>query len=165
LLDLTQQIDQVVAQRQQNAQNLIDEILKSEDIEQATLQALPVVDEYFIQELNSRLHAVQESGDQELLSRYQVMVGVIQSVSQAPPEIALLEEMLSVPDGDAQAKTWGEILDANSEMITPDFVSLLANLVNQAEQANDPETASRIKQLNRVVLRFSMKKNLADQAG
>jgi hypothetical protein len=49
-------------------------------------------------------------------------------------------------------------------MITPEFISFLANLVNQAEGENDPETTRRFKELNRAALRFSMKKNLAGPA-
>lgn len=164
LLELTQQIDKAVAERQQNANRLIDEILQSQDIDQAMLQALPVVDEFFVQALNNRVQAANESGDQELLSRYQKMVRVIQSASEAPPEIALVEELLSVPDGESQGAAWQEILESNAAMITPEFISFLANLVNQAEGENDPETTRRFKELNRAALRFSMKKNLAGPA-
>ena len=44
-----------------------------------------------------------------------------------------------------------------------DFMQVLAGLTNQVEQAgNQPELVTKLKDLNREVLRFTMRRNLKD---
>ena len=161
LLELTDEIDRQLEERQQQVRSLLDEIVTSGDIEQVMMQVLPVIDEFFIQELNSRINSARESGDLELLNKYQQMVEVIQKVSQTPPQIELIEELLSVSEDENQEANWTSILDSKSELVTPELLSVLANLSNQADSGEDKATAGRLKELNKVVLRYSMKKNLS----
>ena len=160
LLDMTQEIDKQMEARVSQARALITEISQSDDVNDAMLKALPAVDEFFVQELNVVMEAAKEQGDQEQLDKYQQMVDILQQVSQSPPEIQLIEELLAVPDDDDQDANWSRIMDAKRDLITPEFLNSLANITTQAQSGEDDEIARRLQVLNRQALRYSMKQNL-----
>jgi len=156
LLNLTREVDQQVEARSAQAHELLESILEAEDIGEVMLQSLPAVDEFFLQALNASLEKAGKEGDQELLSRLQKIVDVLQQVSEAPPEVALIEELLEAPDD----QTRRQLMEANQEKITPEFLDALTNIVSQVQSGEDKELAERMKSLHRLALRFSMEANL-----
>jgi hypothetical protein len=156
LLEMTNQLDQQIQARAQAAHQLIEQILQSGDIANATTQSLPAVDEFFLQELNQMQDAAREKGDLEQLGKLQQILDVVQAASSTPPEIALIEELLEAPDDQALR----ESLEEHQDEITPEFLNALSNIVGQVEESQDKQLAERIKQINRMALRFSMQRNL-----
>lgn len=156
LLEMTQEIDQEMENRRQSSHELLDEILKTEDVTEATIQSLPVIDEFFLQELNSRLENARKGGDLDQIARLQKVVDVLQQASAAPPEIALIEDLLEAPDEGAIR----DILNERSDEITPEFLDALSNVVAQVQASSDQELAEQIKKIHRIALRFSMARNL-----
>ncbi len=156
LLEMTQKIDQQMQARAEQSRQLLNNILQSENIEEATLQNLPAVDEFFLQELNSALEDARKQGDLEKLGKLQKVVGIIQQASEAPPEVALIEELLDAPDEKARQA----ILEANRDKITPEFLDALTNIVAQVQSSDDQQLVERMKAVNRQALRFSMQANL-----
>jgi len=161
LLNLTQEIDKKVEEHVIQVREVIASIAQSSDVKTAMLQALPVVDEYFIRELNTSLEKARNDGDLELIGKYQQMIEVIQQAAQRPPEVQLIEELLSIPEDVNQESGWKSILDQNQDLVTPEFLSTLANIASQAESSDDRELANQLRRLNRVVLRYSMEKQLS----
>lgn len=156
LLDLTREIDQQIEARSVQAHQLLESILEAEDISEAMLQSLPAVDEFFLQALNASLEKADKEGNQELSSKLQKVVDVLQQVSEAPPEVALIEELLEAPDDQARR----QLMEVNREKITPEFLDALTNIVSQVQSGDDKELAERMKSLHRLALRFSMEANL-----
>jgi hypothetical protein len=156
LLEMTNQLDQQIQARAQAARQLIEQILQAGDITNAISQSLPAVDEFFLQELNQMQESAREQGDLERLGKLQQILDVIKQASEAPPEIALLEELLEAPDDQALRQS----LEEHQDEITPEFLNALANIVGQVEESNDMQLAERIKNINRMALRFSMQRNL-----
>lgn len=156
LLEMTREIDQQMEKRVQAARQLIKELLEEEDISEATMQSLPVIDDFFLQELNTVMEAARKQGDLEKLGRLQKIVDVLQQASAAPPEVALIEELLDAPDEGARR----QILEDNRADITPEFFSALTNIVAQVQAGDDKELAERIQAVHRSALRFSMQQNL-----
>ncbi len=157
LLELTQQIDAQVAARSSQARELLNKIMAAEDPTKATSDNLPLIDEFFLEALNSELQAVRKTGDLEKIGKLQSIAGVIQQASAPPPEIALIEQLLDSPDDEARRK----LLEENREQITPDFMQVFSGLVTQVISSDQPpELVERFKALNRLVLRFSMENNL-----
>ena len=161
LLEMTSEIDKQIQAREGQVRDLIGEIADADDVNEAMLQALPAVDEFFVAELNRLVETSSDQGDTEQLDKYMQMVEVLQQVSQTPPEMALIEELLSIPDDEHQDASWRTVMDANREKISPEFLSALSNIANQAQSGEDQELAQRLIALNRQVLRYSMQKNLA----
>jgi hypothetical protein len=156
LLELTRQVDQQVEARANQSRQLLSAILQSEDVTEATLQNLPGIDEFFLQELNAALEAARSKGDLEQMGKLQQVVDVLQQASEAPPEVALIEELLEAPDDAARQKA----LEENQDKITPEFLDALTNIVAQVEASDDQQLKERIKAVHRQALRFSMAKNL-----
>jgi hypothetical protein len=162
LLDWTAQVDQQIEAHAREIREVFDAILDAEDIEEAMAQSLPIVDEFFVQELNQSMQAARSQGDLEKLAKLQKMVAVIQKASQPAPGVSLIEELLDVPNDENQKETWRSILASHADQVTPDFLNALASIAGQVQDGDDPELAARFKELNRVALRFSMEQNLKD---
>ena len=152
LLEMTRQVDQQMEARLDQARQLIDSILASEDPHAATAQILPAVDDYFLRELNASMEAARKQGDLEKIGKLQKVVEVIQEAASAPPEIEFIEELLDAPDENSRQG----ILDANREKITPELLDAMTNVLAQVEGSNEKELATRMKEIHRQVLRFSM---------
>lgn len=157
LLELTQEVDQQVALRKQEAVQLMDELLRAGDIEKAIEANISRIDEFFIQELNASLEEARRSGDLERSSKLRVIMENIQKMS-APPELVVLEEYLDLDNDPARQ----EFLEANETLITAEFMELMANIVVQTQSGNDPEFSERVQAANRQALRFVMAKKMRE---
>lgn len=156
LLELTKRIDEAVGAQMEEAQKLLEEILKAPSVEQSAAEHLGEMDEFFSQVLRSELAAARKAGNYERSGRLQAIVDVIQKASAPPPEYQLIEELIGLEDEAALR----EALEKNADKITPQFTQLLSGLAAQMEGQGDPEAVGRIQRLNSLVTRMSMEKNL-----
>lgn len=161
LLDWTREVDAQVEEHVSQVRELFQAIIQEDDIEEAMQQSLPYVDEFFVQELNLQMQEARKSGDLEKIAKLQKMVDVLQEASKPSSQVNLIEKLLDVPEDENQKEAWLEILKANPDEVTPDFLSALSSIVAQVQESDEPGLANRIAELNRVVLRFSMQKNLS----
>jgi hypothetical protein len=83
------------------------------------------------------------------------VIGVLEQMSAAPPEVALIEELLDAPDDASLDQLFAE----HQAEITPDFISALANVMNQVEASDDKEFSQKVQTVYRKALRYSMQKN------
>lgn len=162
LLDWTREIDAQADAHAKEVRKLFDAILQTDDVTQAMTQSLPYVDEFFLSELNRSMQDARSQGDLEKLGKLQKMVDVLQQASQPNAVVSLIEQLLDVPEDENQKEAWQKILSENTEQVTPDFLSSLANIVTQVQEGDDKALSNRLKELNRVALRFSMEKNLKE---
>jgi hypothetical protein len=157
LLSMTQEIDQAMQEQVSATQNLLNEILSSDNIEEVIAQNLENINELFVQIVQAEMQQAQEQGNQDRLSRLQQVIGALQKYSAPPPEIALIEDLLEVEDEAGREK----LLEEHAEEITPEFMQMLANLAYQSNsQEQAPEMTQQLTDLHRQVLRFSMKANM-----
>jgi hypothetical protein len=160
LLEWKAEIDRQIDAHVAEVRKLLDAILAASDIQQAMQQSLPYVDEYFLQELNQKMQEAGSKGDREQMGKYEKIVEVLQKASQQAPQVSLIEELLNVPMDENQNAAWRAILAENPDQVTPDFLSALSTIIAQVEEGDDPELVARLKELNRVTLRFSMEQAL-----
>jgi len=156
LLSLTQEIDQQIQLHVQEVSKIVDRILGEENIEEAMNRYLPALDDYFMQEIEQRLEAARKSGDLELIGKLQKIIELIQQASAPTAEIALIEELLQADD----ERSRRNIMQDHQEEITPEFLNILANLTVQAQNSDNKALATRIMDVNRLAVRFSMEKKL-----
>ena len=156
LLKITSEIDRQMNERMQAASQLLQKVLQAPNPEEALLENLGEVDDFFVQEVNRSLDAARKNGDLELSAKLQQIVAALQSMEEAPPEVAFIEELLQTPNDAARQ----QLLESHADQVTPDFLSLLMNLAGQMEE-EQPEMAGQLKALYRQALRFSMQRNLA----
>jgi len=156
LLEMTRDIDKQMEARAQQSRKLLDLIIKAENVEEAVEQILPAVDEFFVKELNDLMEVARKQGDLEKISKLQKIAGILERYSSAPPELAFIEELLDAPDSQVLRK----LLETNEDMISPELIDALTNIVAQVESGEDKELMAKVKDIHRAVLRFSMELNL-----
>lgn len=157
ILNITSAIDKQIQAQVEQSRQLLNQILQSENIEQATEQHLPEIDEFFMEALNAELQQARSQGDLERIGKLQRVNAVLEKASTPPPEVTMIERLLEVEDEDTRR----QILSENPEMITPDFLQLLGGLVAQSQQQEqDPTVAERLQQIYSLALRFSMEQRL-----
>ena len=163
LLDITRKIDQRLEQEVKRANELLEIILKAEDIEKATADSLPEIGEVFVQLLNQALKDANQKNDAERMPKLQQIVNVLQQASAPPPELQLLEELLEAAD-DAELN---KRIETHGEEITPELTSVIASVIARTEgeggQKPSDEEAQMLEKLGKVhraVLKYTMKKNM-----
>lgn len=156
LLDLVDTIDKRVAKKIKRAKELLSKILESEKIEEAVMRSLSVIDEFFIQELNLSLEEAKKQDDKEKLEKLQKVSAAIAQASQVSQTFEFIEALLEIPDELSRQK----LLEENRELITPEFIKTLSDIVYQVQSGENIELSLRFKELHRQVLRYSMEKKL-----
>lgn len=155
LLQMTREIDQAVQEQVDETHKFLDELLKQPDIEKATEENLPAVNELFIQVVQDELQQARKKGDLERSAKLQKVMNVIEKASAPPPEIALIEELISAENDEARQK----ILQEHAAEINQNFLDLMTNVAAQAKEQN-PDIADKIQESYRAALKFSMKANM-----
>ncbi len=158
LLEMTREMDDEINKRVESAGQLLDSILNSPDIEQATGQSLRSITSIFIEVLGNRIEEAHQKGEQEKIEKLQKVADVIQQATTPPPELLFIQELIDAADEQAAR----DLLEKNAEKITPEFISMLNNVLAQAQATGEADQASkdRLAFLYRTVLNQSMRKNL-----
>jgi hypothetical protein len=162
LLEMTHEIDQAIKEQEALASQVLDKILAQEEhIEEATLQALPEINEIFLEVLRTRIQAARKADDKVLIEKLQKVAGAIQKVSAPGANIALIEALIQAEDEAAI----NAILDEHVDELTEEFSQFLANLLSQTQAQEGREaTTEKLQQVYRQVLRYTMKRNLENPA-
>jgi len=157
ILKLTSEIDKVVQKQQAEARQLLDRILSAADVRQAATENLESINDLFVQILQDELQAARQKADLERIGKLQKVIAVVEEASAPPPELELIDKLVSTSDESERQK----LLAENANMITPEFIDLLNNLMVQSEtQAQLKEAKEQIEQAYSSALRFSMQANL-----
>lgn len=156
LLEMTQAIDRQAEERQLLAKKLLNTIISSPNVEEALRENLPVVDEFFIREVELASAEARKSGNLEQLAALQKITEVIEKASAPPPEIHFIEQLIQAEDESQR----NQILQENREKITPEFLGIFANLLAQIENNEDQELKEQVSEVYDQVLRYSMLANL-----
>ncbi len=160
LLEMKNEIDEAIKEQTAFTNELIDKILESDNIEQTTMEALPAVNELFLNILRNRIRKARNENAESELEKLQKITSVIQQASAPGANIELIEALITAEDEEGiQA-----ILEANADEINDDFMQFLLNLINQTQQQEGQEmTSEKLQQIYRTALRFTMKRNLAKE--
>jgi len=161
LLTIVETIDQAVKVQIEESQKLLQELLASTDIEKATEDALPKLNQAFTEVLNTEVTNAQEANDTEKLKKLVSVVSVLRAASTSGAVLQVIEQMLQLDSPDERQK----VLEAAGDAINDDFSQTLSSLISQVEsQGDQPELLERLKEINREVLRFTMRRNLNNGA-
>lgn len=157
ITEITARIDKQLQAQLDQGRKLLNTILSAKNMEEAIAEHAQEIDEFFVEALNNELEIARKDANLERIAKLNQINQILEKASAPPPEIALMEEMLQAADDDARRK----ILEANSEMITPEFIQLMAGLISQSEQQGQPpELLDQLQQAYRVALRYSMEQSM-----
>jgi hypothetical protein len=158
LLDMTREMDEEINRRVTTSGQLLDVILASPDIEAATVQNLRTITSIFIEVLGNRIEEARQKNELEKLEKLQIVAGVIQQATTPPPELMFIQELV---DADNETDV-NDLLDKNKDKLTPEFISMLNNVLAQAQETGEADQASkdRLTLIYRTALKLSMQANL-----
>ncbi len=157
LLKLTTEIDKAVQKQQSEARQLLERILSAPDVRQAATDNLESINDMFVNVLQNELQAARKKADLARIEKLQQVIAVVEEASAPPPELELIDKLVSAGDEDERQK----LLTENAGMVTPEFIDLLNNLMMQSETQDQlKEAKEQIQQAYSSALRFSMQANL-----
>lgn len=157
LLTIVEAVDEAMKAQVEESQKLLQDILAAEDIAAATEEALPKINQAFTDVLNSELTTAQKTDDTAKLTKLVVIVSVLRAASTSGAVLQVIEEMLQLETAEERQK----VLEAAGEAINDEFSQTLSSLISQVEsQGDQPELIDKLKEINREVLRFTMRRNL-----
>ena len=157
LLTITQAVDEAMKAQLEDARQLVNDLLAAEDVEKATHEALPRFSQAVAEVINQEAQAAQAAKDEAKLQKLSQIVAVIQAADSSNAYLGIIDALLQEENAETRAK----MLEESSDLINDEFMQLLGGLLGQIEQQGDqPEILERLKELNREVLRFTMKRNL-----
>ena len=157
LLAITDAVDDAIKNQLEEARGLVNELLAAEDVEKATREALPRLNQAVAEVLNQEAQAAQAAKDEAKLRKLSQIIQVIQSAESSSTYLGLIDALLQEEDAEKRSALLAEAGDLINDEFTQFFSSLIAQLEQQGNQA---EVLEKVKELHRDVLRFTMKKNL-----
>jgi len=149
LLEMVQQIDTAIAGQKQLRKQVFDEIMKEEDLEKGIARFARAIDDSFLEIAQSELAAARKNGDFIRSGKIQKLIDTIEKMSEMPPEVEFLEELLQKNDVAELTAT----LDANKEKVTDDFKKILDSLIAQLQQTPDQqkELLEKLKLIQKII--------------
>jgi hypothetical protein len=120
---------------------LLRDLLTSEQPELLARRRLVEMDDLFLNVLASEIESAQQAGDQETLSRLQEVWRLVMQIlqEQVPPELLLMTQLMEAPD----EETMRQVLEANSQMLTGEFLELLERMEQDFRARGEEEVAQK----------------------
>ncbi len=143
LLKEIEQQDQALQSAQQQDLQLIEELLKSPNRQEAIRQHLAQIDTLFMNTLAAAIQTARQQGDIERSARLdEIRQAIVALLAEAmPPEIRLVNRLLGTQDaGERQAA-----LAESKELLSDDFIELLNGLEEELQSQGRSEVLSRLK--------------------
>ena len=163
MLKLTQEIDQQVQERINQARLLINQILESDNVERDLFSKLNQVDQFFIQALSIEIDLADQEKKEDRKQKLERILHAIQEAT-TPEELKALDNLLVYKDD--EEKLVDEVRKLDPELISRlnDYlISLIANYEEQIKGSSDKDKAKveeALESINKVynkLLRESMK--------
>jgi hypothetical protein len=129
----------------ERAANTLRTLLQTEDIEGAVRANLDRIDETFLAVLQANLEEARNNGQVEVSSRLKrIRDEVLRLMQQAaPPEIRLINDLLSAESDEAAIA----LLNERSDELSPDILSVFEDLIRQLRDAGNEGAADRLEVL------------------
>jgi hypothetical protein len=155
ILEITGEIDKLQEARAAEAAALLKTLAEAEDLDQAIIEALPMIDELFLSILQANIRAAQERGDQASLKRLLEVDQRLREIirESLPPGLQLAQKILELEDVE-EIQT---ILEENLEKIDQDMLGALMSTSQRLESSGNMEGAQQMRDIYRRALRLSMK--------
>lgn len=149
LLTLVQEIDKAVAEEKEARRELLEAILKQDDMEGALYQAVQGIDETFTEIAKQELDAARKSGDFMRSGKIQQLLDLIKKLYTAPEEVQLLEKMLST-ETDEELNT---VIEEEPKMKSDDMRALVTSLIEEGTAQNSlkPEMLEKLNRIQKAI--------------
>lgn len=143
LLDEIEQQDEALRAAQQQHLQLIEEILRSPDRQQAIRQHLAEIDALFFNTLSAAIEAARAEGNIERSARLdelrQTVLGLL--AEAMPPGLGLVNRLLSLESAEERRA----VLAESADLVNDDLLELVEGLLEGLEQQGRDATVSRLR--------------------
>ena len=158
ILEITEELDRVQEARAAQSAALLKTLLDADDLDQALLQALPMIDDLFLGILHSNLQAAEERKDKDLTKRLSAIDQRIRSLAQEsmPEGLKLAQRVLAIEDEEEAIR----LLEESKKAIDNDLLNALVSTVQQLEAGQEKEAAARIQKIYKHALKLSMQEKM-----
>ena len=157
LLSLTEEYDRKIQEEINKSREVLERILKAENIEEEVLKNAESINEFFIQAVESELSQARKNSDLERITQLEKVMVVLEKATAKPEEVEFLEELLDYD----QVSDLENAIKSNKEKITDNFLSILNNVIVQTEnQKSQPELVNKLREINKLALKQSMQARL-----
>ena len=154
LLNLTEQYDQKIQEEVKKSKDLLEKILSAENIEEELIRNSESINEFFPQVLESELSLARKKSDLDRINQLEKVMVVLEQASAKPEELEFLESLLDINENAELERA----IEKNKEKINENFLGILNNVISQSENQNSqPELLNRLREINKLALRQSMK--------
>jgi hypothetical protein len=145
ILDTTAKQDEEAQVRMQQASELFKTLLQAEDPEAFAREHLNEIDDAFFVVLSANIQHAEAENRTEVVQALQQLANMIVSLleERLPPEVRLVNQLMnaSYPDDTRQ------LLEARREILNPDLIAALDQLITELEQAGNTDVANHMRQV------------------
>jgi prophage DNA circulation protein len=147
---------EIFDEMQNSSRQMLDEamqtlqlLLEAPDKMTAVQQYADRLDEAFMYVLSARLAEAEQKGQQAELAALSEIQDVIMGLmeDQMPPEIQLINDLVQAESPTQETA----ILDANRELLSPELVMMLDQIMQQSTEAGQPELNGRLQAIKTAV--------------
>ena len=145
ILDLVDELDRQTREALERATGLLLKIAESEDMEAATEENVEQIDAAFLTALEANIIAANQGGQQETVETLNKLKEHVVSLLEArlPPEMRLLDQLLSTPDLEDRRA----LLLEQQDLINEDFLKLLGLIVEDLRVQGQEAAANRLAEM------------------
>jgi hypothetical protein len=147
VLDVTAQVDAELQHATEQANELLQEILASEDLEESVRAHLDQIDELTLNALALNLQAAQQAGRTDEAQRLQQLGDILMKLIQEsqPPEIQFINSLLTAdyPDGTQS------LLEENRQQLDERMLELMRLVEDDLTQSGRVELAQRLAEIKK----------------
>ncbi len=149
LLNLQENMRQASEQILQEAQQEVENLLASNDLENAIKSNMSKFDDAFMYVLSAEINRAEENRNSQRLEKLNQIQSLIvkEAESKTPPEIQLLTQLMYAESED-QMQT---LLDENDALLSSELITVVDMLQDQMQETGQPEVIDRLGQVKRMI--------------
>jgi hypothetical protein len=142
ILALREKLDSATKAIFDQRNELLRQIMISENLDEAVRAHFEEMDEVFFNVLETNLQAAQQSGQRATFDRLQAVADAVSRAIAAaqPPEVRFLNALLSAPDLDETRK----ILQANRKALSPQLMDWMRSVAQDLRQDGRADEADQL---------------------
>ncbi|MFN2183602.1 MAG: CpXC domain-containing protein [Anaerolineae bacterium] len=147
VLNVTAEVDAEIQRATEQANQLLKQILHSDDLEAAVRANLDQIDELFLNAVALNLQAAEQAGRTEEAQRLQQVGDIMMKLIQEsqPPEIQFINSLLSAGPAD---KTQ-ELLEQNKDRLDARMLELMRLVEEDLHESGRTELAQRLAEIQK----------------
>jgi len=142
ILEVTKEVDAQVKKELERASSLLQEILLSEDQEQAIRAHLSQIDDIFLSVLTANIQNAQETGREDIAEELADLMELVFEVAEegTPPQVRFVNRLLRAeyPQGTQ------EILRENADQVNKELLQFMDSLSKNLEDSGRQELSQRL---------------------